>query len=846
MPARRPVETLLALGATALAFAVALVWALGTGHNQTTSAAVAQGSWRGLVGESPTQVATAQREIVFLKTPSLAERVAAAAGGKATETQERAWTAAAYAAQRHVIGRLALDGITVRPDYRYARVVDGFAASLDPRAIVLLEHDAQVESIYPVRAAFPASLPARAAGGGVAPTPAQGPGAGLPGLTGHGVTIALLDTGVDLTHPYLGGRVLGGIDVVDHGVDASARSDPQDAAQVEQHGTELAGLLVGAGGPGGLHGVAPGATILPIRIAGWQADANGTDRIFARTDQLLAGLDRAVDPNDDGDAHDAPRIALVGVTEPYAAFADGPEARAVQGALALDMLVVAPAGNDGAAGPSFGSVGAPASAPGALAVAATDGRPVTPSVRVVFRRGIDVLLDRQLALAGAVAPVRAFTLAPAAPLVTPGGAIVFRDARGVSLVAGRVALAPAGNDPLAVARAAAAAGAAALVLYGDVLPAGSLRAVDGVGIPVVGVPAGPALALLAAQRQGIDVGVTLGEAASPPNDARGAVASFSSQGLAFDGRVKPNLAAPGVALETSRPGGRYGAITGTSAAAATVAGAAALLVEARPSLDGAALASLLAGYADPGTGVAATGAGSLDLGASAVGEVAAAPTSLAFGNWTGSDWQSTQTITVRNVSTRPLQVSLSSVSGDDAAALQLSIEPDQLVLPAGGSAEATITVSASSRPGPALVTGAVLVAPAGSGALRIPWAISFDRRTPELIAAASLDRSTFKPSDLGPAVLTVQAGSVSRPDGLLEVQPVARLDLLLYTRGGRFLGVLARLRDLLPGAYSFGITGRAPTSVPLAPGRYELRLVAWPTIPANARPARAKVPFTIR
>ena len=136
-------------------------------------------------------------------------------------------------------------------------------------------------------------------------------------------------------------------------------------------------MLVGSGGPGGLRGVAPGATVLPIRVAGWQPNVSGTDAVYARTDQLLAGLDRAVDPNNDGDAHDAVRIALVGVDEPYAAFADGPEARAVQGALELNTLVVAPAGNDGAAGPAYGSVGGPAGAPDALAVGATDGRAET-------------------------------------------------------------------------------------------------------------------------------------------------------------------------------------------------------------------------------------------------------------------------------------------------------------------------------------------------------------------------------------------------------------------------------------------------------------------------------------
>ena len=51
-------------------------------------------------------------------------------------------------------------------------------------------------------------------------------------------------------------------------------------------------------------------------------------RVYARTDQLIEGLERAVDPNADGDAHDAARVALVGVAAPYAGFADDPAARA--------------------------------------------------------------------------------------------------------------------------------------------------------------------------------------------------------------------------------------------------------------------------------------------------------------------------------------------------------------------------------------------------------------------------------------------------------------------------------------------------------------------------------------
>src|SRR5438105_12752520 len=130
----------------------------------------------------------------------------------------------------------------------------------------------------------------------------------------------------------------------------------------------MAGLIVGSGGPGGMAGVAPAATVLPIRVAGWQRDASARWSVYGRTDQILAGIERAVDPNGDGDAHDAARVALVALSEPFAAFADGPLAQAAAGALRLDTLVVVPAGNDGAAGPLYGSISGPGGAPAALTV----------------------------------------------------------------------------------------------------------------------------------------------------------------------------------------------------------------------------------------------------------------------------------------------------------------------------------------------------------------------------------------------------------------------------------------------------------------------------------------------
>ena len=89
-----------------------------------------------------------------------------------------------------------------------------------------------------------------------------------------------------------------GIDVLDPTGDASARQNPTVPGRPERHGTEMAGLVAGSGGPAGLHGVAPGATLLPIRVAGWQPDASGGVSVYGRTDQLLAGIELAVDPNE--------------------------------------------------------------------------------------------------------------------------------------------------------------------------------------------------------------------------------------------------------------------------------------------------------------------------------------------------------------------------------------------------------------------------------------------------------------------------------------------------------------------------------------------------------------------
>src|SRR5262249_22084352 len=611
--------------------------------------------------------------------------------------------------------------------------------------------------VYPVRAAYPATIDLGAQFG-------DQPQIALSDRDGRGVSIALLDTGVDRAHPFLRGRVTNGIDIVGGDPAASAVPEPAAPSELEAHGTEMAGLLVGSGGPGGLAGVRPGATLLPIRVAGWQRDASARWAVYARTDQLLAGIERAVDPNDDGDAHDAARVALVGVAEPFGGFADGPLALAAAGAMRVGRVVVGRAATDGPVGPGYGSIAGPGGAPAALTVGALDLRQRYGEVRVVLRDGLQVEFDGTRPLASAVTPSdtldigigapRAQTTAPAAY----GGAIpllYFFDRKGISLVAGRAALVPAGPDPSGSVAKRAGAGAVAALFYGAALPAGGISLDETGPIPAVSISEDVAVRMLARLRHGIAGTLSLGAVRSTSNGGEGHVAQFSSSGLAYDGRVKPDLVAPGVALETAEPGtnpdgsARYGTVNGTSVAAALVAGGAALLAQARPYLDAEALKGLLVGSARPvgGDSMTAQGAGLVDVGGATATEFAASPTSLAFGRADGARWRAEQVVAVRNVSYRRVILAFGvDVSRDGAAPVQFEVSPLRVSLPAGRTVRVHIRARLAAEPqGTAPAEGSFVAAPAAGGAVHVPWTILFGARTQPGLTAVRLSVHAFHP-----------------------------------------------------------------------------------------------------
>jgi minor extracellular serine protease Vpr len=681
----------------------------------------------------------------------------------------------------------------------------------------------------------------------------------LPGSEGAGVTIALLDTGVEPNHPYVLGQVGEGFDVVDGDEVPEAKASPDDPTRLERHGTQLAGLLVGSEGPSQMNGVAREATLLPIRVAGWQREAAGRWAVYGRTDQLVAGLERAVDPNGDGVALDAARVALVGVAEPFAAFEDSPAARAVAGALRLDTLVVAPAGNDGVAGPGYGSISGPGGSRAALTVGAADLRDSSATVHLVLRTGLGVFFDRQAPLAGAVAPKESFSLRVSAPPLSnavlqqgaPPRLDEFFDENGFSFVAGQAALVPAGGDPGYAASQAAKAGARAVVLFGDTLPGGGIGLDETVTVPVLSIPEATGRRLLEELKSGRRAVASFSRATAEPQDDAGRVAPFSSRGLAFDGFVKPDLVAPGVGLLTADPGKaedgtpRYSSVSGSSAAAAVVAGAAALLAQSRPDLDASALKALLAGSARalPRDSVAAQGAGLLDVGAASAGESAALPTTLSFGRASrAGGWHVTRKLVLRNLSSRRLRIEIATDQRDRGGArgLVFAFAPSRIRIPAGGVTTVYVAVRALAPVGDP-VEGRFTVRPEGSTAIHVPWLITVRPRREQLISELRLSPKIFEQSDAAPAVLSFQAGRIAAGG---QLQPVSLLELRLRGPEGERLGVLAQLRNLLPGRYAFGLTGRDADGETLEPGRYHLRLTAYPTGPGP--PSQASVAFTIR
>ena len=148
-------------------------------------------------------------------------------------------------------------------------------------------------------------------------------------------------------------------------------------------------------------------------------------------------------------------------------------------------------------------------------------------------------------------------------------------------------------------------------------------------------------------------------------------------------------------------------------------------------------------------------------------------------------------------------------------------------------------------------SGILVLRTTGRVALRVPWTVGLPAAPRLLLGQPTLSKRRFRPSDAVPAVLAVDVGRVVRvesssadePARVPAIVPVSRFALDLWNESGQRLGTLATLTDVLPGRYTFGITGRSPAGADLEPGRYTIRIIARP-VDDTGRSVRV-VHFTI-
>lgn len=745
-------------------------------------------------GRSPREPAGDRRRVLLeLSRPALAE----VAGVRRLDvTAQRAYVASLRREAAALRGALDARGVELEDVVAFERTWNGFAATVrtgDLAAISTLGVRAQ-----PVRRFYPAvSEPAVASGPAQsAPTPPAGQ-----------APVALLASGVAPSVAELAP----GHDAVDGDADPSPGADPRDPRRLESSGTALAGILARAG-----------ERVLPIRVAALRAGPDAAQaEEYATSDQLLAGLERAVDPDGDGDPSDHAPVALVGVNAPYAGFRDSPEVQAARGAARLGTLVVAPAGNEGRARPPSGTVGSPGAAAAALAAGALSGAGALP--RADLRVASEPVARGAAVLAGAP-PAGALPLS--APVSATDAAVLLRP--GGPRLQGTLAVVRAGAQPAAQAAAAAAAGARAVVLAEPrerrplpAIPAGLA------GVPVLGLTGEGARALL---ERDAGTRVTISRPGAARIPAASVPSPFSARGPALSGIPKPDLAAGGAAL-TADPARRPAVAGGTAVAAALIAAAAARFARAEPGRTPAGLRAALLAAAEPRVGdgpqlpVEATGAGALPAGraAPAAPPVRAAPASLGLPG----------RATVRLGAARAVTVDLRATGG-------ATVRPARLRLLPGSAASATVRVARGGRP----AAGRLLVAAAaGRTLLAIPFTAPAARR-PVTVGGLRLTRERGEVTGVRFAL-----GAFDRGDPLgagTAFEPAERLVLELVRPGE---GVVRRLtpprgaRELLPAEYAYTLP--KATRSGLRAGRLAFRVRAWG--PRQRAPTeRGSEPFTRR
>ncbi|MFF1926133.1 S8 family serine peptidase [Streptomyces sp. NPDC058221] len=544
---------------------------------------------------------------------------------------------------------------------------------------------------------------------------------------GTGVTVAVLDSGVDYTHPDLGGGFGEGHKVVAGHDFVNGDDDPMDD---NGHGTHVAGIIAGkAAAKGGVTGVAPGADLTAYKVM--NANGEGT------TSDIVAGLEAAIDP---ANPHRADVINLS-----IGGYGDGsdPLGLAATAATRAGVVVVAAAGNEG---PGAGTVGSPAAADGVIAVGASVSGLRLPGA--AYRDGEKIQTYRGVLSANP----------PAKPLTTElvdAGQGAPEDWDRAGDVKGKavrldVPVSQQTQDVTTweIEQAREAERRGAVALFGGSSGGGPVLSVPdsrsaGANTDPLRLPADSAGIEESGDSMRMDSVVMLGvdstqyaelstrlaagkvEITLTGEDVTDRIPSFSSRGPDLRWNLKPDLVAPGYDILSTVPESLYAPgyyrMSGTSMAAPHVAGAAALIRQLHPEQTPDQVRSDLVG----GTKKVADGeptsygSGRLDVPAAADAAdagITTSPSSLSYGlaDTAGSTVAGTRKLTVNNASGQARSVRL-RVSGD------ASVSPRTLRVPAGGSAVATVTVRADRPAGEAEISGEVTLTPAGGKAVRVPY-----------------------------------------------------------------------------------------------------------------------------
>ncbi len=449
---------------------------------------------------------------------------------------------------------------------------------------------------------------------------------GANGMTGKGVRIGIIDSGIDYTHAMFGGKgtvaaynannsavieagsfptskVVGGTDFVGDDYDSSGISgsptpvpdrDPLDHAD-NGHGSHVAGIAAGFGvltngatfhGPytatldpksfGIGPGVAPEASLYALKVFG----ASGT----TSSSIVVKALNWAADPNGDGNTSDHLDVVNLSLGSGFSDDApDDPEREAVDALVQAGCVVAISAGNGGDAAYNVGS---PSSAPRAISVA--DSIPpgfVSGAIKVNLPSSVagsytSVEADFSKPLAGSPA-VRARVL-----MASP--ALACDPLANSSGMAGKIAMIDRGDcnfdDKVLNAEEA---GAVAVIVVNNV---GGTPVVMGAGsghtvhIPAVMISKDDGAKLKKELLHGLDVTMSGDTVVAHPEFTDNLHVSSSRGPVYAEAVLKPDIAAPGDQIKSTLAGsGTSGiAYTGTSMSSPHLAGAAALVRQARP------------------------------------------------------------------------------------------------------------------------------------------------------------------------------------------------------------------------------------------------------------------------